>query len=671
MAKESEMKQKSVDPATLEMLEKVRDSDVDATTMWDRYETMQPQCRFGELGICCTICLQGPCRINPFGKEPSRGICGATAYTIVSRNLLRKIAAGCSAHSDHGRHIAHTMKALVDGKADAYSIKDEDKLRVVAQRVGIDVDGKDTMELTKELLGEAFEDFSRVEHEPLTWLRTTLTPRRLEMLDRYGVLPSNIDAAVVEIMHRTHIGVDADPVPLIFSGIKCALADLAGEHISTDLSDILFGTPMLTFTESNLGVLKKESVNIAMNGHNPVLSEIMCDIAEEMKGAAEEVGADGINIVGICCTGNELLMRRGIPLATNFASQELAIMTGVLDAMVIDYQCILPSLGMWANCFHTKLISTSDLCRQTGDIHIEFNPASAKEDARRILLLAINAYKDRNENAIHIPDVKETSCVGFSVEQIMEILSKASDDPLQYLADKLKEGKIQGFAALVGCNNVKTCHDLNHLTLAKEFIKNDILVISTGCAAGAYVRAGLTNSKATKDLAGEGLKEVLTELGEKFGFDGPFPPVWHMGSCVDNSRIHDFMTMLANKMGIDIKDLPVVASAPEDMSEKAVVIGTWLVATGWPTHVAVLPFIHGSPLVVQIAENTARDVYGGYFVFEEDPDEAARKLVNIVKNRRWRLGIGEDKETIYWSGETKEDVFAEKPEVAADGGEEE
>ncbi|MCJ2563195.1 MAG: anaerobic carbon-monoxide dehydrogenase catalytic subunit, partial [Candidatus Thermoplasmatota archaeon] len=474
MAKESEMKQKSVDPATLEMLEKVRDSDVDATTMWDRYERMQPQCRFGELGICCTICLQGPCRINPFGKEPSRGICGATAYTIVSRNLLRKIAAGCSAHSDHGRHIAHTMKALVDGKADAYSIKDEDKLRVVAQRVGIDVDGKDTMELTKELLVEAFEDFSRVEHEPLTWLRTTLTPKRLEMLDRYGVLPNAIDAAVVEVMHRTHIGVDADPVPLIFSGIKCALSDLAGEHISTDLSDILFGTPMLTFTESNLGVLKKESVNIAMNGHNPVLSEIMCDIADEMKGAAEEVGADGINIVGICCTGNELLMRRGIPLATNFASQELAIMTGVLDAMVIDYQCILPSLGMWANCFHTKLISTSDLCRQPGDIHIEFNPASAKEDARKVLLLAINAYKDRNEKAIHIPDVKETSCVGFSVEQIMEILSKASDDPLQYLADTLNEGKIQGFAALVGCNNVKVCHDLNHLTLAKEFIKNDL-----------------------------------------------------------------------------------------------------------------------------------------------------------------------------------------------------
>lgn len=671
MAKESETKPRSVDPATLEMLGKVCDAEPEATTVWDRYESMQPQCRFGELGICCTICLQGPCRINPFGKEPSRGICGATAYTIVSRNLLRKIAAGCSAHSDHGRHVAHTMKSLVDGETDAYSIKDEAKLKAVAQRVGIDVDGKETLKLTEELLERVFEDFSRQEHEPLTWLQTTLTPKRLEIADRCDVLPYNIDASVVEIMHRTHIGVDADPVPLIFDGIKCSLADLAGEHISTDLSDILFGTPMLTFTQSNLGVLKKESVNIAMNGHNPVLSEIICDVAEEMTDAAKEAGAEGINIVGICCTGNELLMRRGIPLATNFASQELAIMTGVLDAMIIDYQCIMPSLGMWTRCFHTRLISTSDLCRQAGDTHIEFNPSSAKEDAKRIVLLAIEAYKNRNENMIHIPDVKETTCVGFSTEQIEEILSKVSDDPYQYIVDKVNEGKIQGFGALVGCNNVKTCHDLNHLTIAKELIRNDILVIATGCAAGAYGRAGLMSSKATEDLAGEGLKEVLNELGRKSGLDGPLPPVWHMGSCVDNSRIHDFATKLANKMGIDIKDLPVIASAPEDMSEKAVVIGTWLVATGWPTHVGVLPFIHGSPLVVQIAENTARDVYGGYFIFEEDPDEAGRKLVNIVKNRRWKLGIGSDEEVIYWSGDTKAEVFAEKPEVAADGGGEE
>ncbi|MCK4366461.1 MAG: anaerobic carbon-monoxide dehydrogenase catalytic subunit [Thermoplasmata archaeon] len=669
MSKNSVWKERTRDPATAEMLEKVSESDMDVTTIWDRYEKMQPQCRFGELGICCTICLQGPCRINPFGKEPTRGICGATASTIVSRNLIRRIAGGCAAHSDHGRHLAHTMHALIEGETDVYTIKGEDKLKAIAERVAIDVSGKDTMELAEEVLGKVFEDYSRVERETLTWLKTTLTTKRLEIMDRCDVLPYNIDASITEIMHRTHIGVDADPVSLIFSGIKCSLADLAGEHISTDLSDIMFGAPSLVTTQSNLGVLKKESVNIAMHGHNPVLSEVICDVAEEMEDAAKEVGADGINIVGICCTGNELLMRRGIPLVTNFASQELAIMTGVLDAMVVDYQCIMPSLGMWTTCFHTKLISTSELCRLGGDTHIEFNPSSAKEDAKKIVLLAIQSFKDRNEEIIYIPDVKETACVGFSTEQIVEILSKVSDDPIQYLVDKIREGKILGIGALVGCNNVKVRHDHNHLTIAEELIKNDILVVATGCAAGAYVRAGLMTSKATKDLAGDGLKEVLTELGEKFGLDDPLPPVWHMGSCVDNSRIHDLATMLANKMGVDIKDLPVVASAPEDMSEKAIVIGTWMVATGWPTHVGVLPFIHGSPLVTQIAEHTARDVFGGYFVFEENPEKAGKRLVNIVKNRRWRLGIDEDKTVAYWTGHTAEEIFAEKPKVEADGGE--
>lgn len=659
-------KKKSADPGVVELLEMKEKDETLPTSAWDRFELMQPQCRFGELGICCTICLQGPCRINPTGKEPSRGVCGATAFTIVSRNLIRKIAAGAAAHSDHGRHIAHTLKALLEGKTDAYSIKSEEKVRTVAKRIGIEIEGKDTNTLAKEVLHNALEDYSRHDEEtPLIWTKTIVTPERFEILDRCDVVPYNIDATIAEIMHRTHIGVDADPVPLIFNGIKCAMADLAGEHISTDISDILFGVPKLTVTESNLGVLKENNVNIAMHGHNPVLSEVIADMADEMKEEASAAGAEGINLVGICCTGNELLMRRGIPLATNFASQELALLTGVLDAMVVDYQCIYPSLGWWAQCFHTKLISTSNLCRQTGDTHIEFNPKTAKEDAKRILRLAIEAFKNRGTAEVNIPDYKETCMVGFSMEQVEEILKTQSDDPMQYMVDQIKEGKVAGIAAIIGCNNIKTCHDEAHLKIARELIKNNVLIIATGCAAGAYVRAGLANSNATKEIAGEGLKEFLTTLGKGMGLDEPLPPIWHMGSCVDNSRIHDFATAIANKMGVDIKDLPVVASAPEAMSEKAVVIGTWLVATGWPTHVGILPFVHGSDLVVQVAENTARDVFGGYFVFETDADKAAKTLVNIIKYRRWKLGIDTDEEVIYASGETAGELFEETEEKKA------
>jgi carbon-monoxide dehydrogenase catalytic subunit len=663
----AEERKKSADPAVLQLLAKCETCEGLPTTMWDRYDAMQPQCRFGELGVCCTLCLQGPCRINPTGREPTRGICGAADYTIVSRNLLRRIASGCAAHSDHGRHIAHTLHAMLEGKTDAYSIKSEDKLMAVAKKVGVETEGRDPNQVAKEVLDLAFEDYGRHdENVPLTWLRTTVTPERMEILDRCDVVPYNIDATITETMHRTHVGVDSDPVPLIFSGVKCAVADLAGEAISTDLSDILFGVPKMVVTEANLGVLKEDHVNLAMHGHNPVLSEIIADMSDEMEEEAKAAGAKGINIVGVCCTGNELLTRRGIPLATNYASQEAVIMTGVVDAMIVDYQCVMPSLGAWAQCFHTSLISTSNLCRQAGDVHIEFNPETAKDDARRIISLAIEAFKHRDPESIEIPEYKETIVVGFGVEEIERILKKQSDDPYQYLADLLKEGKIKGFVLMAGCNNLKTCHDESHIVLADEFLKNDILVLATGCAAGALVRAGFSSSKATEEKTGESLKEVLTTLGKGAGLEGALPPVWHMGSCVDNSRVENFITKLANKMGVDIKDLPVVASAPEDMSEKAVAIGTWLVATGWPTHVGIWPFIHGSPLVVQIAENTARDVYGGYFIFETDPHEAVRRLINIVKLRRWKLGIDTDADRIYWNGYTADEIFGETAPEEAD-----
>lgn len=651
----------SIDQASKYLLEKAAKENLD--TAWQRYEKMQPQCGFGELGLCCRICLQGPCRINPFGEEPKRGICGARDYTIVNRHLLRMIAGGCAAHSDHGRHLAYTLLASSEGKVKSYSVKDDRKLRAVASRIGMSVEGKSKEELAKELALKALDDFSRIEeHEYCTWLRATLTNKRVEILERCDVLPYNIDATITETMHRTTMGVDADPVPLLFDGVKTALADLAGEHISTDLSDVLFGTPKIIQSEANLGVIEREKVNIAVHGHNPLLSDVICEVASELEREAKAAGAEGINIVGICCTGNEVLMRRGIKLATNFASQELAILTGALDAIVVDYQCIMPSLPVLAQCYHTKVITTMPIARIAGSVHLEFRKETAFENAKLIIELAIEAFKSRNKARIDIPEVRNKVFAGFSYEQILEILAKVSPkDPLQYLVDKIKAGKISGLALIAGCNNLKIPQDYGHLTVAKELIKNNVLVVATGCAAGAFAKAGLLAPEATLKYAGEGLKEVLIELGEKYGFKAPLPPIWHMGSCVDNSRVEDFATALANKMNIDIMNLPVVASAPEDMSEKAVAIGTWLVATGWPVHVGIVPWIYGSKLVTQIAENTARDVYGGYFIFEKDPEKAAKKLVNIIKHRRWKLGIEADKEIVYWTGETAKELFADLP----------
>jgi carbon-monoxide dehydrogenase catalytic subunit len=301
-AKTVEEREKTIDPAGKIMLEKVKDTDMD--TFWDRQDKMDPVCGFGESGLCCRICLQGPCRINPFGGEPKEGICGAKDYTIVGRNIIRMMAAGCAAHSDHGRHIAHTLLGLSEGHAPAYKVKDPDKLKVVARQVGIDPEGKEINELAGLVAQKGLDDFSRQTDESCTWFTKMLPEKRLKLADSHDVLPTNIDRGICEVMHRTHMGCDADPVPLIFGGIKCALGDVTGENLSTEMSDILFGTPKVVETISNMGALKEDHVNICMHGHNPILSEVICDMAESMKGEAEKAGAKGINIVGICCTAN-------------------------------------------------------------------------------------------------------------------------------------------------------------------------------------------------------------------------------------------------------------------------------------------------------------------------------------------------------------------------------
>lgn len=665
MSKEKENKdysENTIDTAAIGLLEKNETyKKAGRDTFWDRLDKMEPQCGFGDLGLCCRICLQGPCRINPFGKEPTKGICGARDYTIVARNIIRMMAAGCAAHSDHGRHLAHTLLGVGEGHASAYTVKDPLKLKTVAKDVGIDINGKDIKELAKLVALKGFEDFQRQDDVACTWLKKMITEKRLKLADSHDVMASNIDRGICEVMHRTHMGCDADPVPLIFGGIKCALGDVAGENLSTDMSDILFGTPKVVETISNMGSLKEDHVNLCMHGHNPILSEVICDMAEEMRGEAEKVGAKGINIVGICCTANELLMRRGVPIVTNYMCQEIVIATGVLDAMIIDYQCIAPSVGWWSQCFHTRLISTQPITRIPGDTHIEFSEEHAEEAAREIIMTAIDAYKKRDPSIIDIPDVKNKVVAGFSVEEIQRILGAMNpDDPMQYLADKVKDGTIQGIALLAGCNNAKLKHDYCHNTVAIELAKQNILVLATGCAAQSYAKHGLMTPEAAQEYAGESLKGFLKEVGEKAGIKGGLPLILHMGSCVDNSRPENLVAQLADKMGIDTHELPIVASAPEAMSEKAVVIGTWCVATGWPTHVGVNAYHKGSPIVTEIAEVTAHDVYGGFFIFEPDPLEGARKLANIVKYRRWRLGIGDDSDVIYWDGTTAKD---ERPKI--------
>jgi len=617
---------RSIDPATHEML--ARAEELGLETAWDRYEAMLPQCGFGELGVCCRNCNMGPCRISPFEDEgPQRGVCGATADIIVARNLIRMIAGGAAAHSDHGRDIAHTLLLTAEGKSGGYEIKDEAKLKALAAEYGIESDGRSKEEIALDLAHAVYAEFGKQEG-PIQFTRRA-PEKRVALWQQLGIDPRGIDREIVEIMHRTHIGVDNDAVHLILHGLRASVADgWGGSMVATELSDVLFGTPSPVRSVANLGVLKADEVNIVAHGHEPTLSEMIVAAAQhpEMLALAEKYGAKGINVVGMCCTGNEVLMRHGIPVAGNFLQQELAVITGAVEAIIVDVQCIMPALGDLCSCFHTKFISTSPKAKFPGATHIEFHEEEAFEIAKEIVRTAVENYRFRKAAQVRIPDEKMECMVGFSVEAIVAALGGTLDP----LLNAVKSGAIKGIGAVVGCNNVKVQHDYGHVNLVKELIKQDILVVTTGCNAIATAKAGLMLPEAAEQ-AGDGLKGVCQALG--------IPPVLHMGSCVDISRILVACAAIANALGVDISDLPAAGAAPEWMSEKAVSIGAYVVSSGVFTVLGTVPQVLGSPAVTELLTQGANGVVGAAFAVEPDPFKAAQLMVDHIEEKRAALGI--------------------------------
>lgn len=608
-----------------QMLKKAETDNVE--TVWDRHKKQQPHCGYCELGLSCRICAMGPCRIDPFGEGPQKGVCGADADIMVARNLARMIAAGSASHSDHGRDLVEVLYKIGEGKASGYTIKDAQKLKTVAKEYGIDVSGKDEKSIAKELALAMMEDYG-MKKDAITFV-SRAPEKRLELWKKLRVVPRGIDRETSEMMHRTHMGVDNDYVSILLQAVRNSLSDgFGGSMIGTEVSDIIFGTPKPAYSSVNLGVLKEDMVNILVHGHNPVVSEMVFLAVNDpaMLDEAKKVGANGINLAGLCCTGNELMMRKQVPMAGNHLMTELTMVTGVVEAIIVDYQCIMPALGDVAKCYHTKLFSTSDKAKFTFMEHIEFNPENAKEQAYKIVSIAIQNFKNRRKDRINIPVSPVKSMTGFSVEAIVEALGGT----LTPLIEAIKAGKIKGAVGVVGCNNPKVKQDYGHVELIKKLIANDILVLTTGCANVAAGKAGLQLPEA-KELAGSGLKEVCGALG--------IPPSLHVGSCVDNSRILVIACALANALGVDVSELPLAGAAPEWYSEKAVAIGFYVMATGIFTVLGVMPPILGSKNVTNLAINGLKDVFGAAFAVEPDPLKAADLIIEHINQKRKKLGI--------------------------------
>ncbi len=595
-------------------------------TVWERHEAQQPQCGFCDMGLSCRICVMGPCRVDPFGEGPQTGVCGADADIIVARNLCRMIAAGAASHSDHGRDLVEVLAEVAEGSAIGYKIRDEAKLKRVAAEYGITTEGKEVLTIAGELADAMMEDYGM--RKKAIQLVDRAPQKRRAVWEKFNLTPRGIDRETSEMMHRTHMGVDNNWVTLLLQGMRNALSDgWGGSMIATEVSDILFGVPTPRLTTVNAGVLKADQVNIVVHGHNPVVSEMVslaCQ-SKDLLDLAAAKGAKGINLVGVCCTGNELLMRRGIAMAGNHLMTELILSTGAVDMMIVDYQCIMPSIGKVASSYHTKMISTSDKAQFPQMEHIEFHPDNAEKKAAEVVRTAVENFTNRKGTPF-IPVEPQAAVGGFSVETIVGALG-GTPEPL---IEAIKAGKIRGAVGIVGCNNPKIKHDYGHVTLTRRLIENDILVVDTGCVSVATAKAGFKLPEAAS-MAGPGLQEICKALG--------IPPVLHMGSCVDNVRILVLVSALADALGVDISDLPVAGSAPEWYSEKAVTIGTYFVASGVTTHLGPMPPITGSMNVVKLLTEGLNDVVGATFAVEPDPEKAAIFLRQTIEDKRKALGL--------------------------------
>ena len=597
-----------------------------------RVKNQTPHCKFGEQGVCCRICSMGPCRITP--KAP-RGICGCDVHGIVGRNFLRFTAGGSATHSDHGREICHTLHTVApDGN---YKVKDPDKLIRIAKEWGVETEGKDIYDLAHEIAEMALLEYGKPfgtqrflkrapEHTQELWAKAEIEPRA-------------IDREVATALHMTHMGCSSKPEALIRQSLRCGLSDgWGGSMCGTEFSDVMFGTPKPLDTEANLGVMKEDYVNIIVHGHDPSLSEMICDYAEdpEMIALAKSVGAKGINVAGVCCTSNEVAMRRGIPMAGNFLQQENVVLTGACEAIVVDVQCIFPALGPLSKCFHTKFITTSPIAQMPDSEFIRFNAETAGENAKLIVRTAVENFKNRKPELVHIPQLKQKATVGYSVEAIVKTLDKVTNSQVDVtgttkpLIECITSGVLRGAVAMVGCNNPRVRPDSAHIELMKKLIANDIIVVLSGCSAQAAARAGLMDKDA-KELCGAGLKRVC-ELAD-------IPPVLHMGSCVDISRMMILASELAKDSGLNISQLPLVGCAPEWMSEKAVSIGNYVVATGIDTFLGVEPQVTGSSEVVGLLTDGIRDWVEAAYTVEKDIDKLGDLMIQRIEEKRAALGI--------------------------------
>jgi len=603
-------------------------------TVFERAQKMKP-CPIGHVGACCKHCHMGPCRlVGKNAEEEITGVCGASLATVTARNFLRMIAAGTAAHSDHARGMAEALLAVAKGETKDFKVTDVRKLYKVAGILDIEFEGRPVNDVAKDVATTLLNDFGRQHGGELNYLKRA--PKKTqERWKKWGIVPRGIDREVVETMHRTAIGVDHDPDHLLLQGLRTSLADgWGGSMISTDITDILFGTPNPQQAKMSLGIFKEDEVNFIVHGHEPLLAELIVELASdpEMIAYAKSKGAKGINLGGMCCTANEILVRHGIASAGGFTNQELGIMSGLVDAISVDVQCIMPAIVELSKKFHTKVITTNPKAKMKGAIHIQFDEHRGKEIAKEVLKTAIDNFPNRKTKGSRVTEVFP-AIAGFSHEYIEYMQGGKWRGSFRPLNDAIMAGRVRGVVGLAGCDNPRVPATGLHQFLATELIKNDILIVSTGCGSAACGTMGYLTPEMAMENAGPGLREVCEAIG--------IPPILHLGSCVDNSRILTIASAMAAEGGLsdEIGGMPAVGIAPEWMSEKAIAIGCYFAASGVPVIFGGESPVASSKEVTKLMTEGWFERFKGSLHFEPDQEKILALAIDYIDKARAALKL--------------------------------
>lgn len=617
---------KTPDPAVKEMLLRTEQLGID--TAFDRFDRQKPQCSFGLTGICCKICNMGPCKITQ--KSP-KGVCGADADLIVARNLLRSAAAGAAQHGMHAREVILALKWAAEGKLDV-PIMGKQKIKDTAKLFGIKTERRSINKIASELADALLDDISRTLPNDYKTIAACAPPERREVWEKLDILPISAYHEVFEAYHKSGCATDGDWKSIMRQFLRCGLAftfsGVLGASIATDC---LFGVGDRVTSKVNIGALKKGYVNIAVHGHLPLLVSEIVKVGKEEKfiELAKSKGAKGIRFYGICCSGLAAMYRYGgvIPLS-NAVSAELVLATGALDLWVADVQDVFPSIMDVARCFKTVVITTSESARLPGAERFEYdhhhsNIERTRELAEKIVLRAIESFDVRKGMPVYIPPYEVEAEVGFSVEYIYKRFGS-----MQPLADALKSGKILGIVNMVGCSNPKTIYEKSTVDVADVLIKNNILILSNGCASFPLMKLGYCGKDAG-NKAGNSLKEFLSP---------DLPPVWHVGECIDNARSSGIFGGLANLCGKKIYEMPFAFTSPEWGNEKGIDAALGFRLMGVNSYHCVEAQIYGSKNVIEFLKDGTKELLGSTMNVDADPVSLGNKIVEDIKLKRKALG---------------------------------